>query len=331
MNAYTPNSATVTLVVLAALPIVLIIGFYIARISTIIVARSLGWLVVVISVVGMELFTVSQPAGFRMLAIIGILLYSMKTVVAVEARSAGKPFLSFAQWIGFAGFWVGMRPALFRHMGRSPRSKVTFFFWRGTNRLAVGLGLVLAARTTWLVGSEWDPSPRLFLTTVLLLPGISLMLHFGVFNLLTAFWRLLGAECDSLFKAPLLSRSLAEFWGKRWNLAFSEMTTLAVFRPIRGSFGKNVAIITAFVFSGLLHELAISVPVRAGFGMPLLYFAVHGLAMLMESRWTPLSQAINSRPVVGRIWTAAWVLLPLPILFHPPFLRGCVWPLIGIE
>jgi hypothetical protein len=24
-------------------------------------------------------------------------------------------------------------------------------------------------------------------------------------------------------------------------------------------------------------------------------------------------------------------VIPLPILFHQPFLRGCVWPLIGIE
>jgi hypothetical protein len=26
-----------------------------------------------------------------------------------------------------------------------------------------------------------------------------------------------------------------------------------------------------------------------------------------------------------------WLALPLPILFHRPFLRGVVWPLIGLE
>jgi hypothetical protein len=25
-----------------------------------------------------------------------------------------------------------------------------------------------------------------------------------------------------------------------------------------------------------------------------------------------------------------WLALPLPLLFHRPFLEGCVWPLIGM-
>ena len=29
--------------------------------------------------------------------------------------------------------------------------------------------------------------------------------------------------------------------------------------------------------------------------------------------------------------TLAWLLVPLPILFHRPFLAGVVWPLIGAE
>jgi hypothetical protein len=35
-------------------------------------------------------------------------------------------------------------------------------------------------------------------------------------------------------------------------------------------------------------------------------------------------------PWVGRPWALAWLVLPLPILFHRPFLAGVLWPLIGI-
>jgi hypothetical protein len=37
----------------------------------------------------------------------------------------------------------------------------------------------------------------------------------------------------------------------------------------------------------------------------------------------------TSRPVLGRCWTTAWLLLPLPWLFHRPFLAGLVWPLLS--
>jgi len=266
-----------------------------------------------------------------MLAIIGMLLCTMKIVVTTEVHLSGKTRLSFWQWIGFSACWVGMRPALFADVPRDSRDDVARCFRHGALNVGLGLILMLAARGTWDATAERELSVRLLLTTVLLLPGISFVLHFGIFNLLTGWWRWMGAECNTIFRAPVLSRSLTEFWGRRWNLAFSEMTTLAVFRPLRRAWGTTPATLMAFLFSGALHELAISVPVRAGFGRPLLYFLMHGVGMLIESHWNVLADAIRLRPLVGRLWTLAWVIIPLPILFHEPFLRGCVWPLIGIE
>ena len=31
----------------------------------------------------------------------------------------------------------------------------------------------------------------------------------------------------------------------------------------------------------------------------------------------------------GQAWTAAWLIAPLPLLFHRPFLNGVFWPIIG--
>lgn len=330
MSAYLPTDIGGAWIALLALPTVLLCGYFVTHISSVVLARSIAWLLVVVGVSGIEAYTVAQPPGFRMLMIIGMLLYTMKVVVTTEVQLSGKRTPSFWQWIGFAGFWVGMRPGLFVPIPRAPRPRTASFFLRGAGNLVLGLALVLAARGIWVASSQWEVEWRRLTATALLLPGLSLMLHFGAFNLLTGCWRCLGVECDSVFRAPILSRSLSEFWGKRWNLAFSEMTTLAVYRPLRNCCGNVPALLFAFAFSGVLHELAISVPVRAGFGWPLLYFVLHGIGILIESRWNALAKRIASRPWIGRCWTLCWILIPLPMLFHQPFLRGCVWPLIGI-
>jgi alginate O-acetyltransferase complex protein AlgI len=163
---------------------------------------------------------------------------------------------------------------------------------------------------------------------VLLLPGLSLILHFGLCNLLAGIWRLRGIPCDALFRAPLRSQNLAEFWGRRWNLAFSEMTAIAVYRPLAGRLGRGPALLAGFILSGLLHELAISVPVRAGFGLPLLYFLIHGALVLFERGLADAGRALSGW--TGRVWALFWLAAPLPLLFHRPFLSGVVWPLIGI-
>ena len=88
-----------------------------------------------------------------------------------------------------------------------------------------------------------------------------------------------------------LSAAVPRRWPRRvwassgageWNLAFSEMTAVAVYRPLSAPLGRGTATLGAFLFSGVLHELAISLPVLAGFGLPSLYFALHGLLVLVK-------------------------------------------------
>lgn len=332
MNAYVPNDATVVAIVVGGLVTVLAAGFAITRIRSVAIARSAAWLLVVVAVGSIERLTSSQPPGFRMLAIIGVLLYCMKAVVGVEGRTSDKTTLGLLNWFGFAGLWFGMRPGLFAEVPGPARGGAADLIRLGVNRLALGTVFVIVSRLIWTAPTEWFNDPiRRILATVFLLPGISLVLHFGVFNMLAGSWRCFGANCRPLFRAPLLSKSLSEFWGQRWNLAFSEMTAIGVFRPLRERIGRRAATAVAFLFSGLLHELAISVPVKAGFGLPLLYFALHVVAMFIEKHFERTGSPIHRKAWVGRLWTTAWLVIPLPILFHRPFLNGCVWPLIGME
>jgi alginate O-acetyltransferase complex protein AlgI len=216
-----------------------------------------------------------------------------------------------------------MRPALFRSLGGEALPGVRRLVARGALWLLAGLALVGLARAVW-AGSR-----SLLLATLPLLTGLSLILHFGLFSIAAGLWRLAGVPCEPLFRAPLRSKSLREFWSRRWNRAFSEMTALAVFRPLAKALGRPAGTMAAFLFSGLLHELAISLPVRAGFGGPLLYFAFHGAAVLLEGRFERTGRTFLAGPWASRVWVGAWLLLPLPILFHPPFLQGVVWPLLG--
>ena len=71
-------------------------------------------------------------------------------------------------------------------------------------------------------------------------------------------------------------------------------------------------------------------PVLAGFGLPLAYFALHGALMQVEGRLARAGRPIDRVAWVGRAWTLAWLVVPLPILFHRPFLAGVAWPLIGM-
>jgi alginate O-acetyltransferase complex protein AlgI len=79
-----------------------------------------------------------------------------------------------------------------------------------------------------------------------------------------------------------------------------------------------------FLFSGLVHEVAISLPVQAGYGLPTLYFAIHGIAVMLEPR------LFREGSVAARLWTVLLVVVPLPMVFHEPLLAGVVWPIIGV-
>ena len=226
-----------------------------------------------------------------------------------------------------APLWPGMAPELFSKLGqnksiphRSPTSQALLI--RGVSRSIIGIIFMVVSYFTWINGKS------LMLCTMFILPGISLILHFGIFNIIAAFWRKLGIPTYVLFPAPLAGKSLGEFWGKRWILPFTEMIQRGVYKPLTTIIGRSNAAFMGFLFSGLLHECAISHPVQKGYGLPLLYFMIHGVLVLIE-RKTGLRSFLEKKPIFAHIWTLGWLVLPMPILFHPSFLNGVVWPLVN--
>ena len=97
------------------------------------------------------------------------------------------------------------------------------------------------------------------------------------------------------------------------------MTAVAVFKPLIRRVGVGWAGFLSFMVSGLLHEVAISLSVLEGFGLPMLYFLIHGGLMGLEKR-------LFGKREPGAVWVALALVLPLPLLFHEGFLLGVVWP-----
>jgi alginate O-acetyltransferase complex protein AlgI len=307
--------ATLAGVVLAALAS-LGVGFWLQRTRS----RLGAWLFVVATVGVSHVVLLTEPAGFRMLALLVVACCAMKVVVGVEAHRADGAPLPFGRWLAFAAIWFGMQPREFavpRLRRAALRLALTSAIWVAAGALVIAAARALAAR----LGAEQLRAPA-----YLFLVGCSMVLHFGVIGLCAAGLRAFGFDVHPQFRAPWRSRCLQEFWARRWNVGFSVMTTIAIYRPTVRRLGRTGSLVLGFAASGLLHELACSLPVLAGFGLPMAYFALHGVAIAAERVLE--RRGVRLRGLLGAVWVYGWVLLPAPLLFHGPFLRGIVLPLL---
>lgn len=298
----------------------LIIGYILPFLQKRSLARILAWTIAVLTVWVSASITLNQPPLIRMFVIVFLQLLSMKIIVAIETYS-GENRLTFFQWICFSAGWFGMRPVLFEKL---PSSSFPYFnlIVKGVSRIVIGCALLYLS-----VLAHRNPVMAIFFVPqLLMLAGLSLLLHFGILNLSAAGWRFSGVDVSELFKAPYRSRSLKEFWGKRWNIAFSEMTALIAYRPLKTRIGRDKAMILSFLLSGLLHEIAISFPVRTGVGLPTIYFGIHAFAMHLEAK-SHLVQKITRHKFLSHVWVMSLLILPMPILFHTEFVQHVLIPL----
>ena len=283
------------------------------------IARTFGWIIAIATVVVSTFVTTNESALVRMLVIVYLQLLSMKVLVAIESYS-GENKLTIFQWLAFSLGWFGMRPVLFEKLPSASKEYRTLLV-KGITRIIVGFILLylssLFTRSTY--------TNQFFLPELLMLAGVSFILHFGILNLSTASWRAVGVDVSELFRSPYKSKSLKEFWGKRWNLAFSEMTALIAYRPLRDKVGVEWAVVLSFLLSGLLHEIAISFPVNAGYGLPMIYFIIHAIAMQLESK-VKFVQKITLHRVWSHVWVMGLLVLPMPLLFHRAFVENVIVP-----
>jgi len=225
-----------------------------------------------------------------------------------------------ARWrsVAYLMAWPGMDPDSFLDSERHA-NRPTFEAW-----LWAILKTALGAIFLWAVARLVPESDGLSRGWVGML-GLILLLHFGSFQILALAWQRAGVAATPIMCVPLRSRSLSEFWGKRWNLGFRQLSHDLIFRPLHGVLGVGGAAFLVFVISGLVHDLVISVPAKGGYGLPTFYFVVQWAGVAVERSHVGKRFGLG-RGVSGWIFTAVITAAPAFCLFHAPFVRSVILP-----
>lgn len=263
---------------------------------------------------------VARPAlpgwGFLFATAFSI-FYGFKWLTYRRALAKGvRP--GFKRSLGYIFCWVGMDAgAFFDRTVKVPRpSSAEWIF--ALLKTALGLSLF------FLIARLFYPSHTL-LAGYIGLTGFLLFTFFGCFHVLSLIWRRRGVNAAPIMKSPLLPSSLSDFWSSRWNLAFRDIDRAFVFRPVLRSKGIVCAVIAAFVFSGILHDLLISLPADAWYGLPTLFFLIQAGGVFIEKSEFGVSAGLN-RGLRGWLYAAFFILGPLVLLLHPPSIENSMVP-----
>ena len=242
---------------------------------------------------------------------------SLKWLTWWRARTG----VSHPTWrsIAYLLAWPGMDADAFLDASQCvPQPPSILWLW-ATLETALGAALL------WIVARSLpEGQPLLRGWTGML--GLILLLHFGSFQIVALLWQTFGVKAKPIMSAPLRSTSLAEFWGKRWNLGFRQLSYELIFRPLHRRLGTEGAGLLVFLVSGLIHDLVISLPARAGYGLPTAYFLLQGMGIAIEhTRFGKTARAWDRECKAGCSWQC---LLQAPVfwLFHPWFVQRVILP-----
>ena len=143
-------------------------------------------------------------------------------------------------------------------------------------------------------------------------------------GIVTILWLPSGRLLPVLHHNPFASRSVADFWGRRWNLWMSEWFRYVIFTPLRRR--PVLAVWLIFFLSGLLHEYVLNLALwlvtgQKLFGTMMLYFLLQPVGILLERRF------LIEHPRINILFTWLIVVAPVPLVFYDSMLRTIhLWP-----
>ena len=268
------------------------------------VRKRVAWLPVITAGVVLGLQTSVDP-GQKLIAGSLFLLLMIKGTVLLLT-----PSLRRGSWLlPYLTFWPGIEVSSFDRRKEPTEQDVKGF--------STGWALMLLGVIAFASLAMFGRGLHAWMLGALSVVALIVAIHFGTSQVLTCCMRLMRFPVSDLFDRPTTSRRLSEFWSRRWNIPFVDMNRLLLMPWATRLLGRR-AWIAAFLASGLLHEVAISYPAGKGYGLPFAYFVLQAGLIAFERR----------ARIRSRVWVVLAVLLPAPILFHPPFLESVVAPLV---
>lgn len=237
-------------------------------------------------------------------------------------------------WLVALALWLGFKAMAYTREGGLWEIDPLFFLWPGMNALDFawerrgrqrafpllpGLIFMVAGTTLWFVVIPGIDTP--LVRGGLGVAAMLCLLHFGLFDWIAAGYRRGGYPAEPIMREPWRARGLGDFWGNRWNRGFSDWARVFLFLPLTRKLGVAWGTLAGFLASGVAHELVISVPAQGGYGLPTLYFLIQGAGLRAEKRFRA------GEGWITRAWMWLVLILPAPLLFHPPFLEGVFHPM----
>ncbi len=273
---------------------------------------ALGWLALVVLTAGVLPARSSLPPWMFMWALAIAIFFGFKWWMYRVARASGTDF-NVIRAASFLFLWPGMDARSFAGPGEPGPARE----WVEAI-LRTALGVVLF----WVAARRLGSVPAQGWCGMI---GLVLILHFGLFHLLSLAWRALGVNAQPLMNFPLGAGSLGDFWGNRWNHAFRQISYELVFAPYHKIIGVTGATTAIFLASGLIHDLVISYPSGGGYGLPTAYFLIQAAGLVAEKSRTGRSSGLG-RGLTGRLFAIVIAASPAYWLFHPAFVARVIIP-----